>query len=114
MEAETTLPIPVKLRSTYLATIPCPCQPVGVPEVGVGCENDTAPFAPDPCVIVAPPPTSLLVALTVEQLAVEVGVNVYTAGFPPVLAVVPATTVVPPIVLTCVAAPAELGQIFGA
>src|SRR5438132_3858568 len=92
-------------------TIPCASQPFGFAPLvcGVDLEKETAPLAPDPCVMSAPPPSSLA---PVAQLAVDVGVVVPTDGLPPVFVAVPTTTtVLPTTPLAPVAPDAPVGPV---
>jgi hypothetical protein len=73
-----------------VVTIPVAVQPV---PPALGAELVIAPFAPEPCVTVAPPPSSFVPA---PQVAVDAEVRVFTTGLPPLLPVVPVTTVVLP------------------
>jgi hypothetical protein len=82
---EGRLPFPVLLSCTAVAV-----QPVGVPLVTFGPDENTAAWALAPTVMIAPPPSSFVPPV---HVAVEADELVKFAELPPKTPAAPATTV---------------------
>src|SRR5690349_4516003 len=88
-EPQIAYAVTVTVPPPVTVTMPVAVQPVGFPDVTFGCELAIAPLALLPCVMLAPPPSSFCPPV---HVAVLTGVDIPTAGLPPVAAALPCTT----------------------